>query len=101
MAKKARLPAQSSLTPRPTDGDGNDIHNQILLCLPLKEREQLFWKLEFLRLVGKHLLTAGRPSFELTTIGRGSPHCYSLSSTVLLRNQLAFRCSIRSDYVEL
>ncbi|MGA8429986.1 MAG: Crp/Fnr family transcriptional regulator [Candidatus Sulfotelmatobacter sp.] len=32
------------------DGDGNNIHNEILLNLPQKEREALFPKLEFVRL---------------------------------------------------
>jgi hypothetical protein len=30
----------------PKDGDGNHVHNQILLDMPLKEREMLFPKLE-------------------------------------------------------
>jgi len=39
MSKNALLPAKSSRKPPSKDGDGNDIHNQILLDLPLKERE--------------------------------------------------------------
>ena len=39
-----------------TDGDGNHIHNQILLSLPPKEREMLFPKLELMRLKTHHVL---------------------------------------------
>jgi CRP-like cAMP-binding protein len=50
MAKKLRTPANSSPKPAPTDGDGNHVHNEILLSLPLKEREMVFAKLELVRL---------------------------------------------------
>jgi CRP-like cAMP-binding protein len=50
MAKYPRPPAKSSPKPHRIDGDGNHIHNQILLGLPAQEREALFPKLEFVRL---------------------------------------------------
>lgn len=56
MAKNAGLSAKSSPKPRPTDGDGNHVHNQILLDLPPKEREILFPRLEFVRLKTHHVL---------------------------------------------
>lgn len=56
MAKKPRPPVASSPKPSPADDDGNQIHNQILLSLPLKERESLFPKLEFVRLKTHHVL---------------------------------------------
>jgi CRP-like cAMP-binding protein len=40
----------TAITPPSTDGDGNHIHNEILLGLPIKEAELLAPKLEFLRL---------------------------------------------------
>jgi CRP-like cAMP-binding protein len=49
MAKKSRLSVKPPPKPR-TDGDGNHIHNEILLQLSTKERETLFPKLEFVRL---------------------------------------------------
>jgi CRP-like cAMP-binding protein len=44
--------------PKPSlnDGDGNRIHNTILLDLPCKESEALFPKLEFVRLKTHHVL---------------------------------------------
>ena len=56
MANKPRPPTKSSPRPRHTDGDGNHIHNQILLSLPPKEREMLFPKLELMRLKTHHVL---------------------------------------------
>ena len=57
MAKKYRVPRNvPSPTSPPKDGDGNHIHNQILVGLPLKERERLFPKLEFVRLKTHHVL---------------------------------------------
>jgi len=47
---KPRLAVKFSPTALPNDGDGNHIHNQILLGLPPKEREKLFPKLELVRL---------------------------------------------------
>src|ERR1700746_9229 len=56
MANKPRPPTKSSRKPRLSDGDGNDIHNRILLNLPTKEREMLFPKLELMRLKTHHVL---------------------------------------------
>lgn len=50
MPKNPGVSASSSPKPPPTDGDGNHIHNDILLSLPAKEREMLFPKLELVRL---------------------------------------------------
>jgi CRP-like cAMP-binding protein len=55
MANSPRFPANSLLkttpiSPPQNDGDGNRIHNEILLNLPQKERAALFPKLEFVRL---------------------------------------------------
>jgi CRP-like cAMP-binding protein len=55
MATKARPPVKSSSTPI-SDGDGNHIHNEILLGLPPRERELLFSKLELVRLRMHHVL---------------------------------------------
>jgi CRP-like cAMP-binding protein len=55
MASKLRLPNVSA-KPSPRDGDGNHIHNTILLNLPPNEREMLFPKLEFMRLKTHHVL---------------------------------------------
>lgn len=54
MIKKA-TPSISKTSPRlpNTDGDGNQIHNEILLSLPRNECDIVFPKLEFVRL--KHL----------------------------------------------
>ena len=57
MAKKAaRPPTSRSLKSPHMDGDGNHIHNQILLELPRQEREMLLPKMEFVRLKTHHLL---------------------------------------------
>jgi CRP-like cAMP-binding protein len=56
MTKKLRTSAKSSLKPVYRDGDGNHVHNQILLDLPANEREMLFPKLEFVRLKIHHVL---------------------------------------------
>jgi CRP-like cAMP-binding protein len=51
MAKKhARPPTKSTPKPPRIDGDGNGIHNEILLQLSTKECDTLFSKLEFVRL---------------------------------------------------
>src|SRR5260370_5650184 len=50
MANKPRPPTKFSAKPFAGDGDGNHIHNKILLDLPPKEREMLFPKLELVRL---------------------------------------------------
>ena len=56
MATKARPPAKSSPKPPRSDGDGNHIHNEILLRLPRKECEMLFSKLELVRMKTHHVL---------------------------------------------
>jgi CRP-like cAMP-binding protein len=56
MASKVRPPTKFSSKPPPRDGDGNHIHNAILLDLPSNEREALFPKLEFVRLKTHHVL---------------------------------------------
>jgi len=53
MPNKPRLPNKPA---PPIDGDGNHIHNEILLDLPPGESERLFPKLEFVRLKVHHLL---------------------------------------------
>ncbi|MGB7844126.1 MAG: Crp/Fnr family transcriptional regulator [Candidatus Acidiferrum sp.] len=50
MPKNLGVPVNSSPKPPPSDGDGNHIHNEILLSLPLKEQELLYPKLELVRL---------------------------------------------------
>lgn len=51
MAKKSvRRPSKRSASSRHSDGDGNQIYNQILLRLPQNEREMVFPKLELVRL---------------------------------------------------
>jgi CRP-like cAMP-binding protein len=49
-------PAKPSLKSSNADGDGNGIHNEILLGLPQNEQEILFPKLEFVRLKTHHVL---------------------------------------------
>src|ERR1700722_10591557 len=56
MANKSRLPTKSALKTSSSDGDGNHIHNEILLSLPPGERDLLFPKLEFVRLKTHHVL---------------------------------------------
>jgi len=56
MASKARPPVRVSSVPQISDGDGNHIHNEILLGLPPRERELLFSKLELVRLRMHHVL---------------------------------------------
>jgi|SRR5580658_6411178 CRP-like cAMP-binding protein len=56
MANKARPSAKTAPKPPPADGDGNPIHNEILLGLPSKEYELLLPKLEFMRLNTHHVL---------------------------------------------
>jgi CRP-like cAMP-binding protein len=56
MAIKPNLPKSISSKSQVTDGDGNQIHNQILLQLPPRERELLFPKLELVRLKTHQLL---------------------------------------------
>ncbi len=56
MANKPRPPGKPSPKPLHSDGDGNHIHNEILLGLPLKERDAVLPKLEFMRLKVHHVL---------------------------------------------
>ena len=56
MPVKPRPPTKFSPKPPRSDGDGNHIHNQILLGLPAKESELLLPKLEFMRLRTHHVL---------------------------------------------
>ncbi len=56
MVNKSRPPIKLSPKPPPRDGDGNHVHNEILLALPPKEREMLFPKLELMRLQTHHVL---------------------------------------------
>jgi len=56
MANKPRPPTKFSPLPPRVDGDGNHIHNTILLDLPRKERQLLFPKLELVRLKTHHRL---------------------------------------------
>lgn len=56
MANRARPSAKPSSKPPTVDSDGNVIHNEILLGLPIKESESLFPKLEFMRLKTHHVL---------------------------------------------
>src|ERR1700685_48531 len=56
MAISPRPPSKPFPKPPSSDGDGNHIHNELLLCLPLKESELLFPKLEFMRLKTHHVL---------------------------------------------
>ncbi|MFY9647878.1 MAG: Crp/Fnr family transcriptional regulator [Terriglobales bacterium] len=56
MAKKNRTSARSASTPTIQDGDGNSIHNQILLGLPSAELGLVLPELEFVRLQVHHFL---------------------------------------------
>jgi CRP-like cAMP-binding protein len=56
MANKSRPPTSVSPKRASSDGDGNPIHNEILLGLPPNESELLFPKLEFVRLMTHHVL---------------------------------------------
>jgi hypothetical protein len=49
-------PLQNPIKPPSSDGDGNHIHNHILLGLPSKESEMLSPKLELMRLKVHHVL---------------------------------------------
>ncbi|HSZ61553.1 MAG TPA: Crp/Fnr family transcriptional regulator [Terriglobales bacterium] len=50
MANKTRLVKKSSTPPSSADGDGNNIHSEILLGLPENEAGQIVPQLEFVRL---------------------------------------------------
>jgi CRP-like cAMP-binding protein len=56
MANKSRPATAFSPKATNSDGDGNRIHNEILLGLPPRESELLFPKLEFVRLMTHHVL---------------------------------------------
>src|SRR5208282_1056362 len=56
MVNKGIQLTNSSPAPPITDGDGNPIHNEILLNLPPKESELVLPKLEFVRLKTHHVL---------------------------------------------
>jgi len=56
MAANTRPPTKSSLTSLIAQVDGNKVHNEILLDLPIKEREALYPKLELVRLKTHHVL---------------------------------------------
>ena len=56
MASNRHPPTKFALKPSLNDGNGNHIHNKILLDLPPKEREMLFPKLELVRLKTRHVL---------------------------------------------
>jgi len=56
MAGKPRPPTKFPPKPANVDGDGNHIHNEILLSLPTKESQLLLPKLEFVRLKTHHVL---------------------------------------------
>lgn len=56
MVTKSRPPTKFSPKPLSSDGDGNHIHNEILLDLPPEESEFLFPKLELVRLMTHHVL---------------------------------------------
>ena len=56
MADRLSSPRGKDSAPSRRDGDGNHIHNQILLAIPPKERERLLPRLEFVRLQHHHVL---------------------------------------------
>ena len=56
MVTKSRPPTKFSPKPLSSDGDGNHIHNEILLGLSPEESEFLFPKLELVRLMTHHVL---------------------------------------------
>ncbi len=56
MTNKTRLPSKAASSPPMVDGDGNQIHNQILLGLPSNELELVLPELEFVRLRIHHVL---------------------------------------------
>src|SRR5580700_8090954 len=56
MAHKTRPPTKFASKSPTADGDGNHIHNEILLSLPARERDLIFSKLEYVRLKTHHVL---------------------------------------------
>lgn len=66
MSKTKHSSAKLSPKPPPSDGDGNHIHNLILLDLPRKEIELVIPKLEFVRLDTHHVLHEPGDSLKST-----------------------------------
>src|ERR1035438_479113 len=56
MTSIPRITARLSPSPPHADGDGNHIHNEILINLPARETDMLFPKLEYMRLNNNHVL---------------------------------------------
>jgi len=56
MINRAARPPTNHNKRLQSDGDGNQIHNEILLSLPLNEAELVFPKLEFVRMNTHHML---------------------------------------------
>src|SRR5579863_10015545 len=56
MATHPRPPTRLSTKPPSADGDGNRIHNQLLLGLPSAESDLFLPKLELVRLTTHHVL---------------------------------------------
>lgn len=56
MPKNPGVLVNSAPKPPPADGDGNHIHNEILLSLSAQDRESLLPKLELVRLKTHHVL---------------------------------------------
>jgi CRP-like cAMP-binding protein len=56
MAKPSSVRSASQPPPIAQDGDGNQIHNEILLSLPAQEYDSLLGKLEFMRLDPHHVV---------------------------------------------
>jgi CRP-like cAMP-binding protein len=56
MLKESGISVNFPTPPSSSDGDGNNIHNKILLGLPPREAEMLIPKLEFVRLKVHHVL---------------------------------------------
>jgi CRP-like cAMP-binding protein len=56
MINKSRPPGKTAPKSRLADGDGNGIHNQLLLGLPPRELELILPKLELVRLKTHHVL---------------------------------------------
>jgi CRP-like cAMP-binding protein len=56
MTSIPRITAKVSPSPPHADGDGNHIHNEILINLPARETDMLFPKLEYMRLNNNHVL---------------------------------------------
>ena len=55
---------RSENSPRRRDVDGHQVFNEILLTFPQNEREQVFPKLEFLRMKARHVLHEPGDTFK-------------------------------------